>query len=580
MTDGTGQKAPVDEVRDRARPVRWLPIIGAVVVVSVVLAFIPNRTDIPPVLGSDYCYQLTAADRLVAGHGLTATPPVAPHQPWTWRADWAFLTNWPCGYSLLVAGVGYTFGQSTVAACGWISVVACAASLVGWFVWVRRCVPRGMAGILLAAVAAGCSVSTAVLVNPSTDALFVAALPFALLLASRGVELARAGDESRNAHRATLLLATAGLAAGGLFWIRYASLFVPAAIGLYLLIELCRTSNLTFRHAASFATGAAVPIVALVVINRTLGVAGSAQAQLNLGQSIGFDFSLSQVATAWWKLTDFGFYNYHAFTHWVYACWPVILIVVAACVPACRRNARTFVASPAVGLSAITLLALPAMLITATTLFSGKFDYVGLDRYYVPAKPLYFVLFAAPMLLVPVRSWRVCACGAMLVASSWLIQQEWPRPYHRWLAADYETTPWGQRAICFTPNSGALHEWLQEQADDGLVVVSNYHEYLALETNLPVLPIPPDRKTLDDWIERIRESRQIDRPRVLFVLDPDNRWRSYWIEEPSLSIERFALTPLPHPSTDMAAGVYQYAPAASTSTQASAAAPAAGASTP
>lgn len=66
-----------------AAPLPWT-VLG-VAAVALVLAVLPGRRDIPPLVESDYCYLLTAADRFIAGKGLTTTTPVAPLQPWTWK---------------------------------------------------------------------------------------------------------------------------------------------------------------------------------------------------------------------------------------------------------------------------------------------------------------------------------------------------------------------------------------------------------------------------------------------------------------------------------------------------------------
>ena len=93
-----------------------------------------------------------------------------------------------------------------------------------------------------------------------------------------------------------------------------------------------------------------------------------------------------------------------------------------------------------------------------------------------------------------------------------------------------------------------LYEWLRKQQSEDLIVVSNFHEFITLETMIPTLPIPPDLPTLEDWIERIAAARGIAHTRVLFVLDPDNRWRDYWIAAPKAVIRMFALNrSLEHP---------------------------------
>jgi len=508
------------------------------------LAFLPDRTSIPPLIESDYCYLLTAADRLHDGFGLTTTQPVAPLQSWSWQYEWGFLTNWPVGYSIIVCAIRSVFHQTAIEACRWISIVACAAALVGWFVFIRRSVPPGIAGVLLAAVAAASAVPVASLTNPSTDALVVAALPFLLLLIT---------DDRRTLPR----LAMAGLIAGSLFWIRYASVFVPVAVGSYLLIEALRR-RVAVRGVVGFAVTSAFPIATLLVINGVYGSSDSAQAQLNLGTTAGFEPSFNHFARAWWVFTDLGFYDYHAISRWVSACWPIGVVLCATCIPRLRKKMLSFLATKELTLSVMLVVMLLAMLIAATTVFGGKFDYVGLDRYYLPIKPFYFLLFVTPLMLIPRRVVRAGLCLALVVAGSWTVQQEWSRDYHRQLAANRVLTPYGQWSRCFEPGATQLYSWLRKQNAPNLIVISNFHEYITLETKIPTLPIPPDETALNQWIERICSARGMTGPRILFVLDPSNRWRDYWVAKPDDVVQTFRLLPYVETPPTAATYVYEY----------------------
>ncbi len=574
--------------------------LGAFVLLTGVLYFLPGRASIPPLIESDYAYLLTAADRFVAGDGLTTTPPVAPHQAWDWQTDWTFLTKWPCGYPLLIALIRILSGVSTIEACGIISVLVCAGALVGWFALASVCVPRGINGLLLSAVAAGCAVSTATLVNPSTDAIVVAMIPIVLFLTLRAVApgrsiailldhepraSARAGTEpqpslaskptqcesnqgsttavcaSNNASLAWL--AVAGLLAGGLFWVRYASVFVPAGVGVFLLIRGLRDGSPGMKRWFAFCAAAILPVAALLLLNRAMGAGASASEQLNLGGKVGFEFSLSMLSTAWWKLTEFGFYAHRWMSHWAFAIWPIALVGAAAMNRSIRASVVRFAARPAVGLCVSILATLVVMLILATTLFGAKFDYVSLDRYYLAAKPIYFLLFVGPLLAMRWRVPRVAIGLALVVLGLWQVRQEWPRPYQRWIQAGREATPYGQWANCFSPGAAAVYEEIAEQADDRTIVISNFHEWIALETNIPALPIPKDTAALDRWIAAVCHARDIQTPRVLFVLDRSNRWRDYWIEPVAKIVDKFALTPLAPsaalPSTDLL--TYRWQPA-------------------
>jgi len=543
-------------VRAERRPVAWAAVTLGIAVGFVALACLPGRTLIPPLIESDYCYLLIAADRLYEGLGPTAPFPVAPDQPWTWRADWAFLTNWPIGYPLLVCVARVLLGASAIEACRWISVAACAMALTGWFVWLKRCVPAGVAAGLVAAVAAGCSVSTAWLVNPSTDLLLTAALPFVLLFTTEAMRDFTSDAPRCLRTRGTAWLVAAGLTAGGLFWVRYASVFVPLAVAVYLLFEW-RRHNIGLAHIAAFVVCAAIPIGTLLFVNHAFGPGDALQSQLNLGHTVRFDLSPRLLGQAWWNFTDLGFYDHHPLSHWVYAGWPAV-IIVALFAPMTRRVLRSFVSAPPVILSTIVVVTLLAMLVGTTALFGEKYDYVGLARYYVPIRPLYFLLFVAPLMLGPRRAVRGVTVVALFVACSWLVQQSWSRPYKTWLRADREATPYGQWSRCFEPGAGDLYRWLTGQNASELIVVSNFHEYIALETGIPALPIPQDPATLDTWVERIQRSRDIGEARVLFVLDPDNRWRDYWIKPPDEIIQMFHLDHRIHPPVSVSADVLEY----------------------
>lgn len=593
-----------------ARRPRFRAMILATCVLAVPLLLFSIHDRIPPSIESDYCYQLVAADRLVEGWGLTTTPPVAPHQPWEWSGDWAHLTRWPPGYSLLIAGIRTLFGVSTLTACAWISALACAAAFVGWFAWGRTMVPRGVTGWLIALVCGMTSVSVAGWVDPSTDQLLVAIVPWLMLACLRwGARSAGAPENDANtvsdafsaepgAQATGLSVASnmmskpgailkpsvmlkpvagapgsdcrvaviLGLFAGGLFWLRYASIFVPAAILLFLLItRFIHRNRQSLRFLASYGAGVIVPVAALIGLNGFWGRGESAASQLNLGQSIGFDISIYTFVQAWSRFTNLGYYDYRPETGWFLALWPVVMLLSIIFIP----NVRARVAAAIIGanhaattsqtsgnhdesnrlragafrLSACLVVALLTMLIAATTLFRGKFDYVGLDRYYAPVKPLYVLLFVAPVLFLRWKSLRLGVMVFALMAASWTVQQDWLRTYQRWAAADRPRTGYGQWASCFSDNADAIYSWLRQQRSPDLVVVSNFHEWLALETGIPALPIPLDKPTFERWTARIAESRGVSPLRVLFVLDESNRWRDSWIPKPESTIDMLALAP-------------------------------------
>ncbi len=574
----------------------WKRLAAAALSIAIVVSLLPLWASIPPLVESDYAYLLTAANRLVDGKGLTTTPPVAPFQPWGWTVDWTFLTQWPAGYPLFLAGLRKALGISAPEASRLVNILACAAALVGWFALTWRALavastfresrsiadsaaktPAGrpchmllsrLTRLLVAAVAAGSAVPVSSLVNPSTDIIVAAALPWIMLwlcatsLQTAAREGARATTGRAAAHalcggHGPLRLGLAGVACGLMFWFRYAGLFIPLALGAWLVFEWAR-KRMALGHAAAFIVGSAVPIVLLIGVNHWFGAGAGTQAQLNLGRTVGFDLSWAMVAEAWRQFTSFGFYAHRAFVPWVFSLWPIVLIAAALLVPGVRRAMRNFVATPAISMSIAVVIALLLMLVATTALFSEKYRFVELARYYQPIKPLYFVLFVGPLLLIPRRALRVWLCVGLLAMASWTVRYDWGRSVERWAAADRAVTPSGAWSRASEPNAAGLYEWLSEIASDNLVVVSNFHEYIAFESGIAAVPIPPDRAALDQWLLDIAESRGVANLRVVFVLDRDNRWRGHWIAPPEEVIERFALQTLAADAPVCGAMVWEY----------------------
>lgn len=555
-------------------------------VIYVSLSTLSARVAIPPLVESDYAYQLLAADRLLEGKGFTSLQPVAPGQPWTWRYDWGYLTQWPAGYALLVAGVRRLTGGTALDACAAIGTAAGALALVGWFAWLRRCAPSGLVGGMLALCGAVAAVSPALLINPSTDGLLVATIPWVLLLAHRLVEEKHGAEESNGDDRpgagssGVPFAMACGLLAGGLVWLRYAAIFVPAAIIVALLLCTRGHGPARIRQALAFGIGAAIPVAGILLLNASMAQGGGVQEQLNLGQSVRMRMEPALLIEAWRRWTDLGYYSHVPIAGSLLAILPALVVTTAMLPWGLSRRMRSALLSPGGVLSLLMLVAGLGLIVTATALFGEKFNYVGLDRYYLPLRPLYFAVVLAPMLAVisSGHAWcdgravisqrafafvaRVVAVIGVLVATNWSVQQDWRRTLVRWSEADRPVTPYGQWARCFAPAPAELYGWLRAQASPQLLIVSNFHEYVALETGLPTLPVPSDRAALEAWTTAIRQARQVDDLRVLFVLDSDNRWRDYWIEEPKDLVRRFDLVPTQAAPATLARWIYEPLPTA------------------
>lgn len=515
---------------------QWLLRTASVLALAFLLARLPGLSKIALLIESDYCYLLLAADRLYSGLGLTSLQPVAPMQPWEWRYDWGFLTQWPAGYSIFIASLRWLLDCSTLEACRVVSIFGCASALVGWFAVIRRCVPSGVTGILFAILASTSCLSVGMLLNPSTDLILIAVLPFIILLA---VEALQSPPSQRDS---SFQLFLAGLLSGLLCWFRYASIFVPLGIGAALCFEYVR-SRIKPRSVLIFAASSLAPIMTLVMVNSVWGPAASASEKFNLGSKLGFDLNVHSLARVWWTFTDFGYYSHRPIVHWLFALWPLALPSVCF-----FKTSRSWVMNLAGRLDFKVLLfvaiAMLSMIVGATSLFGAKFDYIKLERYYFPGRPILLFILAAPFLLIPRRTVRIGSCCAFAALLWFTLVHQWIPAYDR-AQARRAVTLSGAWSRIFEPGAASLYRWLCEQDPKGdLLVFSNFHEYVAVETGIVVLPIPQDTDALEKMRDRAGSIRGIENPRAVFVLNPQNLWRDYWIKSPNQIIEEFGLEPL------------------------------------
>lgn len=564
----------------------WV-LVTAVVVTGLLL--LAARAGAPPLIVNDNAYIFLAADRMFEGLGPTCTPPLAPFQPWTWRADWALITNWPVGYPVLICAVRTVFGGTSASAAVVINVVCCGVALVAWFAWVRRSLKASLSGTLVAFVAALSTFKVFNLLNPNSDTVVLAGVPVVLLIVGRGLAKARSFAPSglvkqervadhgfrdtlhrytrgyspaplRGAKTAFGWLALGGLAAGALFWIRYAAIFLPAGVGMYLAWQaLKRRIGLT--HVAVFAVCAALPVGGLLALNAAYGVDTSVQEQLNLGSRFALNLDAALMATAWQRFTEQTIYAHRPEAAAVFG-WIVPIAGVTTLLIMRRRGGRGAESQPAnlhgYWLSAAVAAAMLVMLVIATACFSSKYHFVGLDRYYQPIRPLYWLLFLGPIIALRHKLPRIAVCITLLAAGSWYAKQDAGRAYGRAIASDRPATDYGRAVLRFEPGSRELFAWLKEQAAPNLVVFSNFHDDIALETGIAACPTPDDATEMVEWLERLKAARDVDTLRVLFVLDPDNRNRAYFLppvdavidelglvaaEEVPLGVSRYVWTP-------------------------------------
>jgi hypothetical protein len=208
---------------------------GNIIVFSIVMAaallVTGARVLAPFEVGKDQGSQLEAAQRLVDGLGLTTTNDVPPVSYDIVEAPNAkYLTWWPPGFSVLVAAFLFV-GLPLLAS---LKILYALTTLAGWFAWgalVSRFVSEGIKiggrtypFHLLVFI-------LPILFTPKwsgTDVFLWAGVPIIILV------LFKAGH-TKSSKASLLLVGVAGLLFGSLYSIRYASLFMGAAMGLMLV---------------------------------------------------------------------------------------------------------------------------------------------------------------------------------------------------------------------------------------------------------------------------------------------------------------------------------------------------------
>jgi hypothetical protein len=188
--------------RGRRVPVGLLWLLATVAVGAVMLG-LSAGANVAPVIEADNAYIFMAADRLFTGEGATAIPPRAPLQPWSWRADWVFLTQWPVGYPALICATRWVTGLATPRAAMMLGALSCAIGLGAWFAWARACLPRRIPALLIAVVVAGASFSVQNLVHPASDTDAGGVVASGLTVGVVGRRACRAGStDHRLSHAA------------------------------------------------------------------------------------------------------------------------------------------------------------------------------------------------------------------------------------------------------------------------------------------------------------------------------------------------------------------------------------------
>lgn len=524
----------------RRRPTSLYYIL-AFLALAAAFATLLALLQIPTAVQADNTQLLLAVERMALGLGPTTIYPRIP------ATDFAFITHWPIGYPLLICALKTLTGLHTLTICQTLNVAAYALALLAWTAWFRRCLPDSITARLLALTAALLALVPIYLTKFTTDMILVAATPLLLFAADRAVRLVQ--QPSANARRSALRFFLLGLAAAALVWIRYTALFLPIAIGLFLLLRGCRAVGWALPTIRSrlttvlipFFLGAALPVLSLAAINAAFGPS------LIDRPAGGFHpaFHPSWIADFWQHFCALPLFT----THWratlaLTTLIPIGSLSLMLLTPAARRAARAFLARPKIALSLCAFAGFFLLVTAFRILAPALYDPASESRYLLPVRPLYLLFFVGPLLSLPWNRFRRLCALPILACLAWLLLAEWAGPLRALAANAQPPTPYGQRALWLGHDAAELYPWLKAQDAPDLVVFSNFYDYIALETGIPAQPLPADMNQLADRLERITRARGIQHPRVLFVLAPDNLWRTY-LPQPADLIRTFNLHPLP-----------------------------------
>ena len=241
-------------VAEKLKAILWLCLFSALIVV--VLRFF-TLTD----LGYDLTIQIQAAQRLLAGEGLTT---YAMGQGFLSEKTPATLTHFPAGYSLYTA-ILLWFGIPLYLV---TKIFGSIFTILGWWGWGRfmlNCLApaaqRGGIWFIAAMLLAGMLPLIATPAWDGTDIFLWAAVPWVL----GWVAIAPTVSEKRE----YLLYALAGFVCGLCCLVRYASAIMAACIGMIVLLQAYPNWRKLLSRGFIFGLAALPPLLLQVYILAT-----------------------------------------------------------------------------------------------------------------------------------------------------------------------------------------------------------------------------------------------------------------------------------------------------------------------
>jgi len=341
--------------------------------------------------GHDVGRQVLAAQNLLAGRGLSyfSHSALDLSEP----ANLVTLTGFSAGYSLIAAAL-IALGLDVRLA---VKVIPAAATILGWWGWGRLSNPflqpgcsRGGAWRVAASLMAMITPLLFTIPWSGTDILLWASIPWALEFVIRG---SRTNGVSYPAYDFL-----AGAVCGLAVLMRYASVFLPACVGLVVLWQSHRDWRTLVRRWAFVAVGVLPPVLLQIYINYVAANVTAMPGGLFNGAVVTpvdrfvHGISLLYTANEFWAFWVPGKIRALLTDGTAGSVWPLLVVLVAAAVLAIvltqyLREANGDDASRDARLVSSTLFfLLPCVLLASTAV--GDYDYVADRRYYWPLLPL------------------------------------------------------------------------------------------------------------------------------------------------------------------------------------------------
>jgi hypothetical protein len=350
-------------------------------------------------LGYDLTVQIQAAQRLLAGHGLTT---YALGHGFIGNKSASILTHFPAGYSIYAAfllWIGIPLYLAT-------KIFGATFTILGWLGWGRfmaNCLAPAMGrGTIWTLAALSMAVVLPLFSTPAwdgTDIFLWAAVPWVLTWL--------AAAPTAGGRKEYYIYAAIGFLCGLCLLMRYASAVLVACVGIIILFQALPNFRRTLARGLAFGVGFFPPVIVQIAIFMTARSAEGNISAGGIGGSVPSGMVLENLFDGFRLLPTWNFtwlfwlpdrlYKYaigsNEFTFFAYLFLAIGMIGLpyylyrkcrAANGPAPFQDVKVLASI----LSSFT----PLFLLVCMVVSTANYDYVADRRYYAPLIPLVFLL--------------------------------------------------------------------------------------------------------------------------------------------------------------------------------------------